>query len=101
MPWLTVLSSLPATSGVIRPSSTRLSISARECGLYTSSSTILRKTDALQYWSASVLRRMVDDDVYRPHSRADIESLVDEGLMTPEVAGKLDKTVSHGIYWWN
>jgi site-specific DNA recombinase len=49
-----------------------------------------------KYWSASYLRRVIDEDVYRPHSYAEVAELA-----TPEVAARLDESESYGIFWFN
>jgi recombinase len=49
-----------------------------------------------RYWSASYLRRLVTEDVYKPHSYAEVAELV-----APEVAGRLDKGETYGIFWFN
>jgi site-specific DNA recombinase len=49
-----------------------------------------------RYWSSSYLRKLVLEDVYKPHSYSEIEALV-----APEVAARLDKSESYGIFWFN
>ena len=49
-----------------------------------------------EYWHASYLRKLVQDDVYTAYTYEEIEPLV-----TPEVAAKLDKSKCYGIYWFN
>jgi Recombinase zinc beta ribbon domain/Recombinase len=49
-----------------------------------------------KYWSAPYLRRVIDEDVYRPHSYAEVAELV-----TPEVAARLEESESYGIFWFN
>jgi site-specific DNA recombinase len=46
------------------------------------------------YWTHSFVRNLILDDVYRPHSYAEIEELV-----TPQVAARLDKTERYGVFW--
>ncbi len=53
------------------------------------------------YWHITFLRRVVDDDVYRPHAFDEIAGLVDEGLLAEEVAASLDESSSYGIFWFN
>jgi site-specific DNA recombinase len=48
------------------------------------------------YWHASYLRKLVQDDVYTPYPYEEIEPLV-----APAVAAKLDRTKRYGIYWFN
>jgi hypothetical protein len=47
-----------------------------------------------RYWGASFLRTLVFEDVYRPHTSAEIEALV-----SPAV--RLDKCENYGIFWSN
>jgi site-specific DNA recombinase len=54
-----------------------------------------------RYWSQSFLRSVVMEDVYKPHNRPEIEALVDEGLLAQEVASRLDRDKSYGIFWFN
>jgi hypothetical protein len=49
-----------------------------------------------EYWHASYLRTLVQDDVYTPYPYKEIEPLV-----TPEVAATLDPSKRYGIYWFN
>ena len=49
-----------------------------------------------KYWSASYLRRLVTEDVYKPHTYAEIRELV-----APEVAYRLNKAKSYGVFWFN
>src|SRR5215212_9888171 len=47
-------------------------------------------------WDDRVLRRLITNDVYRPHGFEEIAALV-----TPEVAARLDPTKEYGIQWFN
>ncbi len=47
-------------------------------------------------WDATVIRRMIDNDVYLPHSRDEVAALV-----SPEVAARLDPAKRYGVYWFN
>jgi site-specific DNA recombinase len=49
-----------------------------------------------RYWGASFLRTLVLEDVYRPHTYAEIEALV-----FPAVAARLDESENYGIFWSN
>ncbi len=49
-----------------------------------------------RYWSASYLRTLVKEDVYRPHPYAEVTELV-----APEVAARLRESGSYGIFWFN
>jgi Recombinase zinc beta ribbon domain len=48
------------------------------------------------YWTQTFLRTVILDDVYRPHTYAEVEELV-----APQVAARLDKSKSYGIFWFN
>jgi site-specific DNA recombinase len=48
------------------------------------------------YWHRPFLRSLVLDDVNRPHTYAEIESLV-----APEVAALLDRSETYGVFWFN
>ena len=48
------------------------------------------------YWSASHLRRMIQEDVYRPHTYAKVAEMV-----SSEVAARLDEAECYGIFWFN
>ena len=54
-----------------------------------------------RYWHITFLRRLVDDDVYKPHASDEIAGLVAEGLLATEVAARLDESSSYGIFWFN
>jgi site-specific DNA recombinase len=47
-------------------------------------------------WDDRVLRRLIANDLYRPHGFEEIAALV-----TPEVAARLDPTREYGIQWFN
>ena len=49
-----------------------------------------------EVWSRAVLRRMLWDDVYKPHNHEEIRELV-----SPEVAAQLNPDEEYGIVWWN
>jgi site-specific DNA recombinase len=46
-------------------------------------------------WSASMIRDIISNDVYRPHSFEEVEPLV-----SPEVAASLDPQRSYGLWRW-
>jgi len=46
-------------------------------------------------WSASIIRDIISNDVYRPHSFEEVEPLV-----SPEVAARLDPQQSYGLWRW-
>jgi len=47
-------------------------------------------------WDDRVLRRLITNDVYRPHSFEEIAALV-----APEVAARLDPSREYGVQWFN
>jgi site-specific DNA recombinase len=49
-----------------------------------------------QLWSRAVLRRMLWDDIYKPHSYKEIKELVSQN-----VAAQLNPSEEYGIGWWN
>ena len=49
-----------------------------------------------RYWGPSFLRTLVLEDVYRPHPHAEVDT-----LLASEVAARLDKDRSYGIFWSN
>jgi hypothetical protein len=46
-------------------------------------------------WSASMIRDIISNDVYRPHSFEEVEPLV-----SPEVAARLDPQENYGLWKW-
>jgi site-specific DNA recombinase len=46
-------------------------------------------------WSGSMIRDIISNDVYRPHSFEEVEHLV-----SPEVAARLDPQQSYGLWRW-
>ena len=54
-----------------------------------------------KYWDRPFFRECILDDVYKPHTREEIESLVAEGLMSLDVVAALDPHESYGIWWFN
>ncbi|MDP9474596.1 MAG: recombinase family protein [Actinomycetota bacterium] len=49
-----------------------------------------------RYWGPSYLRTLVLEDVYRPHSYAEVKELVSQ-----DVAARLDASRSYGVFWSN
>jgi site-specific DNA recombinase len=49
-----------------------------------------------ELWSRAVLRRMLVDDIYKPHSYKEIKELVSH-----DVAAQLNPDEEYGIVWWN
>jgi site-specific DNA recombinase len=57
--------------------------------------------DKGRYWNKKSLKRMLLDDIYFPCSDEEIQGLVAEGLVSPEVAARLDTAGEYGIWWFN
>ena len=49
-----------------------------------------------RFWNQTFLRRMIRDDVYRPHSFREVEERV-----APEVSVRLERDTRYGIWWFN
>lgn len=47
-------------------------------------------------WSRATLRRLIMNDIHKPHSYEEVKELV-----PAEVVGQLDATKKYGIRWWN
>ena len=52
-------------------------------------------------WHPSTVREMILNDVYLPHTHAELEALARDGNLDPELLGKLDPTEAHGIQWYS
>ncbi|MDP8899713.1 MAG: recombinase zinc beta ribbon domain-containing protein [Actinomycetota bacterium] len=52
--------------------------------------------DPATFWRAGTVRRIVQNDVYRPHSGDELKRWV-----SPEVAAKLDADGLYGVQWYN
>jgi site-specific DNA recombinase len=48
-----------------------------------------------KYWHQTFIRRLIQDDAYKPHTLEELEELV-----SPEVAARLDKDRCYGVYWY-
>jgi DNA invertase Pin-like site-specific DNA recombinase len=49
-----------------------------------------------RHWDPSFIKKVVTDDVYFPHTYAEISELV-----RPEVAAGLDESQEYGVFWFN
>jgi hypothetical protein len=47
-------------------------------------------------WETTFIRHLVLNDIYKPHTHAEIAELV-----SPDVAATLDKQESYGVWWFN
>ncbi len=61
----------------------------------------VRTPKGKEFWSTIYLRERILDDVYKPHTIEEVNALVEEGLMTPEVASRLETGLCYGIWWYN
>lgn len=52
-------------------------------------------------WNSYSLRAMILDDLYMPHTSEEIQGVVQEGLLTADVAGRLNPSRPYGIWWGN
>jgi site-specific DNA recombinase len=52
-------------------------------------------------WHAKMLRYYILDDVYKPHTHAEIMALVNARQMAASVAARLDPNKRYGIWWFN
>jgi site-specific DNA recombinase len=56
---------------------------------------------AAAYWSKKTIRDVILDDSYKPHDAEEIASLVAEGLLSAEVAARLNPEERYGVWWFN
>src|SRR5215218_79268 len=49
-----------------------------------------------RYWGATFIKRVITDDVYRPHAFEEVKALV-----SPEIASRLDPDERYGVWWFN
>jgi site-specific DNA recombinase len=54
-----------------------------------------------RFWHAKCIRNYISEDVYKPHTAAEIMAMVDAGQMSAAVAASLDPDESYGIWWFN
>jgi site-specific DNA recombinase len=54
-----------------------------------------------RYWDQGRVRDIVLSDLYKPHTREELEQLVQAGNLTPDVFSKLDPEQVYGIQWFN
>jgi site-specific DNA recombinase len=54
-----------------------------------------------RFWHEKAIREYIREDVYKPHTHAEILALVDAGQMAAPVAALLDPTRCYGIWWFN
>ena len=54
-----------------------------------------------EFWSTIYLKERILDDVYKPHTIEEVNALVEEELMAPEIASRLEIGLCYGIWWYN
>ena len=54
-----------------------------------------------RHWGQFFIREAIRDDIYKPHTREEIEALVARGQMSTDVAARLDPEKRYGIWWFN
>jgi DNA invertase Pin-like site-specific DNA recombinase len=54
-----------------------------------------------RFWHEKAIREYIREDVYKPHTHAEILALVDAGQMAAPVAALLDPGVRYGVWWFN
>jgi DNA invertase Pin-like site-specific DNA recombinase len=59
------------------------------------------KTTGGGSWHRSSFRDIILNDIYRPHTRQELESLVEAGNLSAEVLADLDPDKVYGIAWYN
>jgi hypothetical protein len=52
-------------------------------------------------WHPSTVREMILNDVYLPHTRAELEDLAAKGNLAPELLATFDPERSYGIQWYS
>ena len=57
--------------------------------------------DGKRVWGQFFIREAIRDDIYKPHTREEIEALVARGQLSAEVAARLDPERCYGIWWFN
>jgi site-specific DNA recombinase len=53
-------------------------------------------------WGVTFIRdHIVKEDLYMPHTFAELRQLADKGVLSPEVLAKLDPGATYGVAWFN
>jgi site-specific DNA recombinase len=52
-------------------------------------------------WHPSTVREMILNDVYFPHTHAELEALAGDGNLAPELLSTVDPEEPHGIQWYS
>lgn len=53
-----------------------------------------------RYWNNPVIKDLVLNDVYRPHAFGELEAMAGRGQLSREVLGRLDPSLSYGVWWY-
>ena len=53
-----------------------------------------------EHWHPNVVKRLIIQEAYRPHARAELEALVEEGVLLSEVLDALDPEAEYGVVWY-
>ncbi len=51
-------------------------------------------------WHPHTIKRVILQEAYRPHARAELEALVGEGVLLREVLDGLDPAAEYGVVWY-
>jgi site-specific DNA recombinase len=55
----------------------------------------------LRSWHIKCIRNYLQEDVYKPHTAAEVLAMVEAGQMSASVAANLDPEKGYGIWWFN
>jgi site-specific DNA recombinase len=55
----------------------------------------------LRSWHIKCIRNYLQEDVYKPHTAAEVLAMVEAGQMSASVAATLDPEKGYGIWWFN
>jgi site-specific DNA recombinase len=55
----------------------------------------------LRSWHIKCIRNYLQEDVYKPHTAAEVMAMVEAGQMSASVAATLDPEKGYGIWWFN
>jgi site-specific DNA recombinase len=53
-----------------------------------------------KHWTQSFIRKVIFSDLYRAHTHDELEGLISEGVLSPEVFSKLDPSERYGLWWY-
>ena len=52
-------------------------------------------------WRVTTMRNMIENDAYKPHTRGDLEKMVEKGQLAQAVLEDLDPERPYGVLWYN